>query len=141
MKSEDYYAICPNVDAFINKRTATYIGKISRSKPETFPKKFLTAWIYGKRKNGRPQLTCNNNCAKVIDAILPADKTLTNKQALLKEWLPLATDESSWLEYIENYFNSCRNINLKDLNPEADYGRHKSGCSAAQKRGPTTYHF
>jgi len=109
----------PNVDAFINKRTATYIGKISRSNPEAFPKKFLAAWICGKRKNGHPQLTCNNNYARVIEAILPADKTLTNKQALLKEWLPLATDESSWLEYIENYFNSCRNVNLNDLNPEA----------------------
>ena len=87
---------------------------------KTFPQKFLTAWICSKRKNGHPQLTCNNNDAKVIDAILPADKMLTNKQALLKEWLPFATDENSWLEYIENYFNSCRNINLNHLNPEAD---------------------
>ena len=100
----------PNVDAFINKRTATYIGKVSRSNPESYPIKFLTAWIHGKRKNGAPQLTCNNSFAKVIEKILPPDKPLSNKQAPLKEWLPLAKNESNWLEYIDAYFRSCRNI-------------------------------
>ena len=117
----------PNVDAFINKRTATYIGKVSRSNPESYPIKFLTAWIHGKRKNGAPQLTCNNSFAKVIEKILPPDKPLSNKQAPLKEWLPLAKNESNWLEYIDTYFRSCRNIDYDELNnpsssDEADDG-------------------
>jgi hypothetical protein len=91
----------PNIDAFINRRTATYIGKISRSNPESYPKKILAAWIQGKRKNGHPQLTCNNNYAKVIDKILPADKPLTNKQAPLKEWFPLAANENNYLKYVK----------------------------------------
>ena len=106
----------PNIDAFINKRTATYIGKISRSSPESYPVKFSTAWIHGKRKNGAPQLTCNNSFAKVIEKKIPADKPLLNKQAPLKEWLPLAKNESNWLEYIDAYFKSCRNIDYDELN-------------------------
>ena len=74
----------PNIDAFIIKRTATYLGKISRSDNSTYPKKFLAAWITGKRKNGAPQLTCNNNFANSIQKILPPEKTLSNKQALLR---------------------------------------------------------
>jgi len=75
----------PNIDAFIDKRTATYIGKISRSNPRTYPKKFLTAWIHGKKKNGHPQLTCNNNYATVIGKIMPKDNPLINKHATKKE--------------------------------------------------------
>ena len=56
----------PNVDAFIDRQKASYIGKISRSNAQSYPKKFLAAWIFGKQKNGAPQLTCNNNFAKVI---------------------------------------------------------------------------
>jgi hypothetical protein len=109
----------PNIDAFIDKRTANYIGKISRSNPRTYPRKFLTAWIHGKKKNGHPQLTCNNNYATVIGKIMPKDNPLINKHAPLKEWLPLALDENNWMDCIDEYFNSCRNIvNLDDLNPE-----------------------
>ena len=100
----------PNVDAYIDKCTATYIGKVSRSNPDSYPLKFLTAWIHGKRKNRAPQLTCNNSFAKVIEKILPPDKSLSNSHALLKEWLPLVKNESNWLEYIDEYFKSCRNI-------------------------------
>jgi hypothetical protein len=35
----------PNIDAFINKRTARYVGKVARSDDTTLPKKFLAAWI------------------------------------------------------------------------------------------------
>ena len=72
-----------------------------------------------KRKNGHPQLTCNNNYAKVIEKIMPNNKPLSNKQAPLKEWLPLAVDESNWMQCIDDYFNSCRNIiNLDELDPK-----------------------
>ena len=106
----------PNIDVFIIKRTATYLGKISRSDNSRYPKKFLAAWITGKRKNGAPQLTCNNNFANSIQKILPPEKTLSNKQALLREWTPLAKDEGNWLTYIDDYFESCRNTDYEDTN-------------------------
>jgi len=110
----------PNIDAFIDKRTANYIGKISRSNPSTYPRKFLIAWIHGKKKNGHPQLTCKNNYVTVIEKIMPKNNQLINKHALLKEWLPLALDENNWMNCIDEYFNSCHNIvNLDDLNPES----------------------
>ena len=31
---------------------------------------------------------------------------------------PLAANESNWMEYIDNYFNSCRIIKLDELNFE-----------------------
>ncbi len=44
----------PNVDAFINKRVAKYIGKTAKSKDTSLPKKFLAAWINKVRKIGGP---------------------------------------------------------------------------------------
>ena len=104
----------PNIDAYIAKTTAPYIGKISRIDDSFYPKKFLAAWIIGKRKSGAPQFTCNNNFADSIQKILPLEKALLNEQALLWEWIPLAKDKSSWMEYIENYFESCQNIDYQD---------------------------
>ena len=50
---------------------------------------------------------------------MPKDNPLINKHALLKEWLPLAIDKNNWMDCIDAYFNSCRNIvNLDDLSPE-----------------------
>jgi hypothetical protein len=40
----------PNIDAFINRRTAKYVDKVSRLNDDDLPKKFLAAWINGKRK-------------------------------------------------------------------------------------------
>jgi hypothetical protein len=39
---------------FINRRTAKYVGKISRLSDFSLPKKFLAAWINEKRKSGAP---------------------------------------------------------------------------------------
>jgi hypothetical protein len=61
----------PNVDAFIMKRTAPYLGKISRLNSDSLPKKFLATWISGSRKNRAPQLTCNNNFAEAINKYYP----------------------------------------------------------------------
>ena len=102
----------PNIDAYIVKRTATYIGKISRTDDNFYPKKFLAAWIVGKRKSGAPQLTCNNNFA--------TNKVTLNKQAILREWMPLAKDQSSWLQFIDEYLESCRNIDYQDENDTED---------------------
>jgi hypothetical protein len=49
----------PNIDAFINKRTVRYVGKTARSDDAALPRKFLIAWINKPRKNGVPQLSCN----------------------------------------------------------------------------------
>jgi len=93
----------PNVDAYITRRTATYIGKIARLDNDAYQKKFLAAWINTKRKTGAPQLTCNNNFADTIQKILPPEKPLSSKQAPLCEWIKLAKDETSWITYIDNY--------------------------------------
>jgi hypothetical protein len=90
------------------KRTAVYLGKISKLDDDSLPKKFLAAWINGNWKNGAPQLTCNNNFAETIDRILPPHKTLSSKNAPLMEWLSLAKEENKWQLYIDNYFKMCR---------------------------------
>ena len=72
----------PNIDAFIIKRTAVYVGKISRSDNNTYPKKILAVWITGKRKNGAPQLTCNNNFVNSIKKSSHQEKySPTNKHS------------------------------------------------------------
>jgi hypothetical protein len=111
-KNQEVRAMCyniPNMDTFINKRVAKYQGKTARSSDTILPKKFLAAWINKGRKTGGPQVTCNNNFAKVIKNILPAECTLTNSNAPIKECPPhLAKDEPTWLHYIEEYFESCQ---------------------------------
>jgi hypothetical protein len=87
----------PKIDAFITKRTAVYIGKVTRAEENSLPKKFLAAWIRGSRKTGTPQLTCNNNFAETIHRILPSDKALSNKSAPLREWIPLASQRHKLL--------------------------------------------
>ena len=77
-------------------------------------KKILAAWIIGKRKNGAPQFTCNNNFGNSIQKILSFGKALINKQALLREWMPLVKDQASWMQCTEDYFESCRNIDYQD---------------------------
>ena len=72
-----------NIDAYITRRTATYLGKISRSDNINLPKKFLTAWVNKKGKHGTPQLTCNNNFVSTIQS-LPIEKKLSSKQAPLR---------------------------------------------------------
>ena len=84
----------PNIDTFIHRKTATYIGKITRVDLSTYPKKFLAAWINDSKKPGAPQLTCNNNFANVIKKILPAD-IIIYKQVPLYQWIPLAQDKNN----------------------------------------------
>ena len=104
----------PDIDAFIHRRTATYIGKISRSDTNTFPKKFIAAWINESKKPGAPQLTCNNNFVNSINKILPANISMS-KQALLRKWVPSANDRSTRLTFIENYFETFWNTDYEDI--------------------------
>lgn len=107
----------PKINAFITKRTAIYIGKVTRTEENSLPRKFLAAWIRGSQKNGAPQLTCNNNFTKTICKILLLDKALSNKSALLREWIPLAKDTNNWQAYIDNYFEQCQKADpLEDPN-------------------------
>ena len=103
----------PNVDAFIHRRTATYVGKIIRSNEKTYPKKFLAAWINDSKKPGAPQLSCNNNFVDAIKRIIPNEIDLS-KQAPLCRWMPLALEENIWASYIDEYFNLCRNTDYED---------------------------
>ena len=103
----------PNIDAFIHRRTATYIGKIVRANETTYPKKFLAAWINNSKKPGAPQLTCNNNFANALRKIVP-NNILLSEQAPLYQWTSLAKEESTWTHYINEYFESCRNANYED---------------------------
>jgi hypothetical protein len=41
----------PNINAIINRKTANYISKISRTNETMYPKKFLAAWISKSQKN------------------------------------------------------------------------------------------
>ncbi len=104
----------PNIDAFINRKTAKYIGKVARSDDSTLPKKFLAAWINKAQKEGTPQLTYNNSFAKMINNILPSGLALSNRSAPLKEWLPVAKIEKNWQYYIDQYFDSCKRIDESD---------------------------
>ncbi len=97
----------PNINAFIRKRTAKCVGKVARYNDSALPKNFLAGWINKPRKEGVPQLTCNNNFVKAISSILPCDRALSSSSALLKEWLPMAKDEKSWQQYIDDYFYLC----------------------------------
>jgi hypothetical protein len=58
------------LESFI-KRKATYVGKIARANDEELPKKFLGAWMHQPRKVGGLKLSCNNNFAKAISAVVP----------------------------------------------------------------------
>jgi hypothetical protein len=104
----------PNIDAFINRRTAKHIGKVAKSDDSTLPKKFLRAWINRARKEGALKLTCNNSFAKMISNILPSSLALSNRSALLKEWPPVAKIEKNWQYYIDQYFDSCKKIDESD---------------------------
>jgi len=110
----------PNIDAFIYRRTATYLGKITRADTNTsYPKKFRAAWINDHKKPGAPQLTCNNNFVNALTNILPPDMQIS-KQAPLCEWIPLALDKDNWKFFIENYFESCRNVDYEDITNSTD---------------------
>jgi hypothetical protein len=104
----------PDIDAFINRRTAKYIGKVVRSDNSTLPKKFLVDWNNKARKEGAPQLTCNNSFAKTIYHILPSGTALSSRNAPLKEWLPVAKIEKNWQYYIDQYFESCKRTDESD---------------------------
>ncbi len=63
--------------------------------------------MHQPRKIGGPQLSCNNNFARAISAILP--KVQSEKQGLLfRDWIPLALAEPEWLDLINVYFESCK---------------------------------
>jgi len=91
---QHFYNI-PKIESFINKRTATYVSKVARSGDEGLPKKLLGAWMHQPRKAGGQQLSCNNNFAHAITAILP-DAHLEKQGLPFKKWIPLASDKKTW---------------------------------------------
>jgi hypothetical protein len=97
------------IESYINKRTATYVGKIARASDDELPKKLLGAWMHQPRKAGGQQLSCNNNFARAICAVIPNIQS-EHQGLLFRDWLPLTLDESEWLNVINAYFDACKTI-------------------------------
>jgi hypothetical protein len=100
------FCVCniPRIESFINKRMAACIGKISRSNDKELPKKLLGAWMNQPRKAGGQQLSCNNNFARAISAVLPQ---IDHHGVLFKEWIPTAANKPDRQKYIKVYLESC----------------------------------
>ena len=105
------------LESFI-KRKATYVGKITRANDEELPKKFLGAWMHQPRKVGGLQLSWKNNFSKAISAVVPCIHS-EHQGLLFKNWIPLALNESDWLNTINAYFESCKTID-EDRKEEKD---------------------
>ncbi len=75
--------------------------------------------MHQPRKTGGQQLSCNNNFAKAVSAVVP-NSTLKNQGLLFKEWIPLAMTESEWLEYVNAYFDACKTIDEERDEEEAE---------------------
>lgn len=84
----------PNIKAFVERRTAWCIGKITKAPEEILPKQFLGAWINQLGKTGQPQLLCNNNFVRILEKILP--NHVKSREAIFREWLRIAKDEVQW---------------------------------------------
>jgi hypothetical protein len=59
------------------------------------------------RKASGQQLSCNNNFAKAIAAVL-SDTEQPNQGLLFRDWIPLTLDEKECLNRVEEYFESCK---------------------------------
>ena len=137
----------PKLESFINRRTATYIGKIARSNEEELPKKFLGAWMHRPRKIGGPQLSCNNNFARAVSAIVPNIQS-ENRGLLFKDWIPLALNESEWLNSVNAYFESCKTMeedhekevgtNSADSDRAENQNAEKNNDSEERRQAPHT---
>jgi hypothetical protein len=79
-----------------------------RSNEEELPKKFLGAWMHKTRKKGGPQLSCNNNFARAVSAIIRNIQS-EDQGLLFKDWI-LLVNESEWLNSINAYFESCKTM-------------------------------
>jgi hypothetical protein len=99
----------PKMESYINKRTATYVGKVARSNDDELPKQLLGAWMHLPRKAGGQQLSCNNNFAQAVSMVAP-NIPQENQNLLFRDWIPLALDENEWLSLVNKYFESCRTI-------------------------------
>jgi hypothetical protein len=119
-----WFCNTPKIESFINKRTATYVRKVTRSNDEELPKKLLGAWMHQPRKVGGQQLSCNNNFAKAISAAV-SDTVQPNQGLLFRDWIPLTLDEKEWLNRVEEYFESCKNSRWRTWWKPRSRGRRK----------------
>jgi hypothetical protein len=71
---------------------------------------------------------CNNNFVEVIDRILTLDKALSSKTAPLREWFPLAKEESNWQSYIDNYFEVCRKTDPQEESDSDNDDEEEDDC-------------
>jgi hypothetical protein len=130
----------PKIETFINKRTATYIGKIARSDNEELPKKFLGAWMHKPRKPGGQQLSCNNNFARAITAVIP-DTQLENQGLLFKKWILIAINEESGWSISRLTLKRARQLTRKEMKTlmKRDLRHPKNMRTQKQLRRASTY--
>ena len=105
-----------NIETYNIRRTSRYIRKVIRSEKNNIPRKLLGAWIFAPRKIGRPQNLCNNNFLVAICALIPE----VEKNGKFQSWTPLAGEESSWNNKIDNFFMETQNPNLDDKTKYAE---------------------
>jgi hypothetical protein len=86
--------------------------------------------MHQPKKPGGQQLSCNNNFARAITAVLP--NLPREKQGLLfKDWIPTTRDESEWMKHIDDYFKACKTID--DKKEDEEYSREYGGRDDAKK--------
>ncbi len=85
------------------------------------------------RKTGGQQLSCNNNFARAISAVIP--DTQSEKQGLpFKDWIPLALGEKIWLNYVNAYFDECRTIDEERDDEQEDEEYRPSNAADKSRR-------
>ncbi len=109
----------PKVETFIIHRTAKYPGKVARSSERGLPQEISWCMDEQAQKNGGVQHTYSNTFSTAISAILP-EKNDLNNQCSFRYWIPEAKDETLWLVKINEYFNSCKNIDEEKYDKEED---------------------
>ncbi len=57
-----------------------------------------------------------NSPVIIILLLLKKSKPFATKQAPLKEWIPLAKDETNWKAHINAYFEACQTTKEDDEN-------------------------
>jgi hypothetical protein len=83
---------------------------------------------------GRQQLSCNNNLARAITAILPSTQ-LENQGLHFKKWIPITVDEEVWMNYIEAYFKTCKTTDEEQEDYDNTSG-YQNCTTAAQPNIP-----
>jgi hypothetical protein len=114
----------PKIEKYINRKTATYVGKIARSQDNELPKKFPRAWM----ENRRTSTLMQQQFARAISAII-LNITQEKQGLLLRDWIPLDLEKTEWLNYLNTFFEACKMI---DEEQEDDRNTNIHECNSTQ---------